>query len=267
MRGKKGLDYAIILLFVFGILIVALFLAQSKTTQVCAEGSQAPACAGLGSAQAPVLMVNSRTKLVDIFVKSAATLAMDKTVNDVALYPYYQGFTGEGTSNAGFCPTLNSEERPREIKRPALAKGITTSFNSHFDKYIESYNTASKLNFPKSNYELYVEKGEVSGVALRPSILPLKNFKKEDVGTISYHSSFKLNYNHKFEDYPIAFDRIAEIAQDCVYSSDPKVCAEGRKLPGWTIEKTDNMLRFQIPRGAVSSCYLLVLPRSSLPTT
>ena len=74
MRGKKGLDYAIILLFVFGILIVALFLAQSKTTQVCAEGSQAPACAGLGSAQAPVLMVNSRTKLVDIFVKSAALL-------------------------------------------------------------------------------------------------------------------------------------------------------------------------------------------------
>ncbi len=260
MHGKKGLDYGIILMFVFLILLTALFLEYPKVTGVD-KGKD------LGDVQAPVLLVNSQIRFVDVFVKSAAALAMDKTVKDVAIYPFYQGFTGEGTSNAGFCPTLNSEERPREIKRPALAKGIMSAFNSHMDKYIESYNTASKLNLPKSNYELYVEKGEVSGVALRPSILPLKNFKKEDVGTISYHSSFKLNYDHKFEDYPLTFDRIAEIAQDCINAPDPKVCAEGKKLPGWNVESADNTLRFVIPRGAVSSCYLLIIPRSSLPTT
>ena len=255
MRGKRGVDYAIMLLIVVVMGLLTLFIQiDNKVDSIPKD---------IGFEQATVMRVDAEKGFITAFVRSAAKHAMAGAVRDVASNPIYQGFS---TSGQGKCAVVN-EQRIREVKMPNIAGGITAAFNRYMNPYLDAYQREKQVNIPTSNYELYVEKGQVSGIALRPVIMPLQDVAGRNVGKISFKPSFKLAYDHKFEEYPLIFDRLNDIAQQCPSAPDPVICAEGKKLAdNWQIERQGSSLRFIIPRGEASACYLLVLP-SAVPTT
>jgi len=243
IRGKKGYDYAILMFIVVMIGLGTLtFVVLEKVAGINKS---------IGDSQYPLLTIASQKTLITAFVESAAKQAIEKTTAVVA-----------GNSA---CQILNTQDKPTRTTIPALDTGINSAFNAEMNKYIDVYGPQAKIDLPKSNYELYIEKAKIIGVALKPVNVVLLDQKGSPKGRFFFKPSFELQYEHHLEEYPQIFEFLTEIAKQCSYKTD---CAVLKTLPtGWTVEaKPDNKFQFKIPRGTEQACYTLILPIKATPT-
>ncbi len=249
-KGKKGLDYAALLFVVVMIGVTTLYIQMDMVADTVPDPHK------LGKIQTPILKVNTEIQLIKIFLESAANQATNKTIDYVAKYPIHQGFTEPAVG----CPTLNTLQHPKTITRPDLAKGITGAFNAHIGLYLEEYKTKTGIEIP-TNYELYIEKGEITGIALKPTIQLIKDTNGQDIGTVSFRANFKIKYDHKLEEYPKIYDGLEFIAQQCSYDLVPEMCVAEITPSEWKAKRVSpTEFEFTIPRGTTNACYILHLP-------
>jgi len=141
----------------------------------------------------------------------------------------------------------------------------TVAFNAAMDRHMQAYTKKTKRPIPLSNYELYLTKGKVTGIALEPVRMPIISSVAETIGEYSYKPHFEISSNHGLGDYPQITDRLAQIARTCSHIENPEECPLIKNLPdGWTVTRAWKVFspyfRFKVPRGQTQTCYMLALP-------
>ncbi len=254
MRGKKGLDYAILLFVVVAIGLGTLYLEM--TNKIGELHKQ------IGDSQSPILKVDPQISQINAFVSSAARYSIEKTRTNLAS-PVAQGFTDA-------CPTLNTVSSPTTIQTPDLQSAINKQFNLEMDKYLDAYKNTARIEIPKDNYELYITTEEITGVAIKPANIALKGMTGREIGTINYKPSFKIKYKHELNAYPESLNTITYVAKNCIKTEKPKECADtyASSMTGWTWKEEAGKIVFTIPHGTATTCYSLIIPpKTTTPIT
>lgn len=224
----------------------------------------------IGDRQQELLGLNNDVKLYEVYVREAARLAIQQTVNDVAALPNYQGLTSPRGIALQYCVQLNSYDEPEDFYvTPHIQDGITEAFNKNINGYLERYTQHTDWQIPKNAFELYVSQNTLTGVAVTPSTFTIRDFTGRTIGEASYKPTFKITYDHGFDRYPHVYDTFEAISRDCSYSDDPESCARAYLEPSWQLsERNERLYQFEIPRGTTNSCYLLYLPgKPAQPST
>jgi len=250
---RKGTWYGamlVVIILLAGVVVVSQLLTKVSVTRF------------IGDAQGPVMSVNADARLFEAFLRESAMISMDKVVQDVASYPQLQGLQAPSTIAAGYCSLLNDEKTPTKLALiPFVGEGIAVAFNNQMNSYLKEFADKTGWDVPQNNFEVYVERGKITAVSVRPVKFPIKDYTGKVVGNASFRPSVVLGYDHKFEEYPATFQQLEKIASSCSFSADPKKCAEDVKLPNWVIEDAaDHTFKFTAQHGKASSCYLLLLP-------
>ena len=261
-NGKKGYYTASLTVIVLISVIVIYTGLQSKLTDI---GSN------IGDAQSPIIGINNEVQFYQAYVQDAAKLAIEKAVDDVAVFPQLQGLSTPETIAAGYCTYLNTRERPQRLAYTVhFHEGIKAAFNQNMNIHLARYTDKTGLAIPLNNFEVTAFKGELIGVARKPTEIPIKDYAGRVLGTAGFRPSFKIKYNHKFEEYPQIFEVLANMARQCSYTPDPAECNAVKSVPNnWKVEVIGaDTYQFKIPRGKKEACYVLTLPpKISQPTT
>ncbi len=176
--NEKGQYYPAMLVIIAVIGVMALYVnLQNKIEKTGGY---------IGEAQISVLGVDNEILYYQTYVQEAAKQAMKKTVYNVA--------------SSGNCAYLNTPEKPKEVMLPNLQEEITTAFNKNMNNYAKQYEPGWII--PTDNFELLIEKDRITGVAIKPTIFPIKNYAGRQIGTAAYRPVFSINYAHGFDDSP-----------------------------------------------------------------
>jgi len=251
--NKKGIDYAALLTVMVLISLVSLF--ANLQTKLYTTGRF------LGDAQSPMIGINNEVQFYQAYVKEAAKLAAEKTVNDVAQNPQYQGL---GISD---CIQLNTINLPKQLTQTNLQEGINTAFNYNINRYMTEYKQKTGYDIPMNNFKISALKGEFIGVSVKPTIIPIKDFSGKFLGNASFRPSFKIPYKHEFETYPDIIRTLTAIVQQCSYTANPSECTIKSLPTKWKVEQNGDIFKFRIPRGTTETCYALIIPpKTTTPT-
>ncbi|VVB81071.1 Uncharacterised protein [uncultured archaeon] len=251
--NKKGLDYAALLTVIVLISLVTLFANL--------QGKLYKTGRFLGDAQSPMLSINTEAQFYQAYVKEAAKLAIEQTVNDVAQNPQYQGLSPSD------CVQLNTLNLPKQLAYTNLHDGINTAFNKNMNKYMTEYAQKTKYTIPLDNFKATAFKGELTGVSVKPTTIPIKDYAGKVFGNASFRPSIKIQYNHGFETYPEIFRTLTAIVGQCSYATDTAACTIKILPANWKIEQKGDIFQFRIPRGTTETCYALIIPpKTTTPT-
>lgn len=127
----------------------------------------------IGEIEVPILRVTAEHQFIDNFIQLAAQYSMPATVSQTTGQP---------------C-TISTTD------------AATQAFNTKMNIYLNAYNSKTKRQLPTSNYELYIETGHITGIAIKPVNIPIQDFTTREIGMFSYHPNFKINYDHKLEQH------------------------------------------------------------------
>jgi len=247
--NKRGIDYALLLWVIVAIGVIMLYVnLQDRVTRT-----------GLvGEVEIPILRSEAERLYFDNFIKNAAQISIVGAMEDIASTSY-------GLLTVGDCVILNTETKLTTLNLPKVVNAATGAFNTRMNNYLKEYQSKTDQQIPISNYELYFTKGKVSGIAIIPIVMPIKDFTGGTIGKFSYHPNFEIKYAHEIEQYMDTFEILELIADKCAKSKDAMKCISEYEsaTKTWTIEKQGDMLTFVVPHRPESSCYALILPKSS----
>lgn len=251
-RVKKGLDYAVLLLVITIIGIVALVVAISDQLNVVNQG--------IAQSQIATLNAAPEAKFVDAYISSAARFALSDAFAEYA-NPQAQNIPGDT------CGELNTLAEPKNLTPIDFRQTINELFNAKNNLYLRRYLAFTDLELPHDNYELAITTNHIIGVPLRPVTLTLENVYGTTIGKLSYRPSFTIDIQqHPFNEYPELYLTLTIIANTCARTPNPQECAEQLSPSTWDVLPLENdRYQFTIPVDETSPCYLLYLPPEEEP--
>ncbi len=239
--NKKALDYAMLLWVVVAIAVLLLYVGlQSRITRV----------GTIGEVEIPIMRTQAEKDFLINYVTEAARLSMPATQKTEA------------------CAFANTKDRPTMLTLQLnVSDSKTKEFNKKMDEYLTAYATKTKQDIPLTNYELYITKGEIAGIAIEPVIMPLKDFTGQTIGAFTFKPNFKIKYDHKLEEYPQIKTILEMIAKECSDIEKPEDCVAKRMPTSWSVTKKDDEYTFIINLGKTQPCYILYLPEKTTTPT
>jgi len=256
-RGKKGIDYAVLLAVIVIISVVVLYINLNKKVESTEKF--------MGDTQSGVLRINNEVLYYQAYINKAAQLSIKAAVDDMARFPQFQGLPASGTTADG-CIILNTEEDPTRLSHtPSFHEGINVAFNNQMNKHLKEYAQKTGYEIPPGNFKVSAFTGELIGVAVKPTRIPVKDYAGRKMGDAYFRPSFKIKYDHKIDEYPRIFDILAKIAKQCSFRHITE--CDLIETRDWSVSHAGYTLTFHIPigiKGIKESCYVLSIPQ---PTT
>jgi len=239
--NKKALDYAMLLWVVVAIAVLLLYVGlQSRITRV----------GTIGEVEIPVMRIQAEKDFLINYVTEAARLSMPATEKTEA------------------CIYANTKDRPTQLTLQLnVSDSKTKDFNKKMDEYLTAYATKTKQDIPLTNYELYLTRGEIAGIAIEPVIMPLKDFTGQTIGAFTFKPNFKIVYSHRFDEYPQIKTILEIMTKECSDIEKPEDCIKQKMPTSWSVTKKDDEYTFIASLGKTRPCFILYLPaKTTTPT-
>lgn len=232
--SKKGIDYAVLLVVVVFITIGALY-GQISQQQVADKE--------LGDVQTPLLQSNAQARLLEVYMRESAKLAIVETKQKLS-YPS--------------CLFLNSREVPEKVFSilPIIEEKFTESFDAYLARYESEKNKRSPgWQIPKQSLSLSVSDSNVVGVYEKPVRIPLIDSVGRNIGSISLRSSFEVQ-SDAFKSLSVGFKDVEAIVSACTQAQNVSECISSRTQ--LRIEQEEDVYRFIANDN--SFCFSLYFP-------
>jgi len=249
MRGQ--IDYPFLLVFV--VLICSGFLIVKMQDKVAFQRDA-------GGTQAAVLRVNHDVLLYDSFVEDAAKQVISSTLKEQRRTP---GLFFRSVDDDLNCAVLNDPREPRVLVAPNVQQVMSEVVTAGVQPYLADY--AGKFNFESSptEFEVGVEKGALTVVALEPAVFEVFDLGGVQVGKVGYRPAFRINMEHGLERYAQSVEELNFVAEKCSYLPDPVACAV-EQAPDWAPEAIGgDKAIFSPAKGVDQPCFELFLPPQS----
>ena len=248
MRGQ--LDYPFFLVLV--VLIASGFLVVQVGGKLGFERD-------MGVAQASVLKVNNDVLLFDSFVNDAAKQVLQGVLEKERENPLlFFSSKDEGSK----CALANDPSAPKAVVPLNLQARLAEKLNAGLRPYLESYDAQSTVRSAKTTFEVGIQDGGFSIIALEPVEFALIDKDGIQIGRAGHRPAFKLDFAHSLGKYVEANDMLVRVAQKCASDlPNPLKCAQD-DASGWNPTALDgDKVMFILGSAENHPCYILFLPK------
>lgn len=224
IRGKKGIDYAAMMVLVVFICVVYLFLQlQTKIT---------PFQSRIGESQVALLNTYQDREKILLYVDQTAQYATHKAVYELAAKG---GFETSPCGTVQGYALWNNPDAPDTFCFPNVHKNYKNRLTNIMNFF------AKKYPLPQNNYKYFVENKTVHGIAIEPVELlvqppPEKRpfyflwlqlatdvWKKTAIGRYAFKPSFSVDIPHDLDVYQSA----QKMAEQLVRCKGNTTCMQG----------------------------------------
>jgi hypothetical protein len=244
LKNKKGLDYAAVMVLVVIVVVIYLFIKLSTIIE--------PFQVKIGESQVALLNAYQAGESALLYVDQSARLsaywALDEIAQKGAVFGTPCDIVDEGNKKISAWSKAGADclvtVQPYE--------SLNSAFNSRMNIFADQYKNAS---LPKDNYELFIQKGSITGTAVKPAFVWVKPpagmnqaflmgiaipwtktpLIKAPIGEYSFKPSFTVPVNADIEIYN-DLKKEVKTFYDCTNNYSPDECL--KQIKGFTYSRS-----------------------------